>query len=141
MAYIITSYLLWLLYSFFEAVREANSKHFKSSANTLVEIKSPVIYWLQRALVLIILNLHLISHVTILWSILSTLSMIVIFPYIHSGTYFIIRNKLNPDSFVKGACENCIDAENKPSMYLNCKIRTKLALISIIIQLSIFFIK
>ena len=138
---ILTSYLLWLLYSFFEGVREANSKHFKSSSNTAVEIKSPLIYWLQRALVIIILNLHLISHVSILWTLLSTLSMIMIFPYVHSGTYFIIRNKLNPSIFIKGACENCSDEENKPSMNLDCKIRTKLALISIIIQLVIFFIK
>jgi hypothetical protein len=141
MVYIITSYLIWLLYSFFEGVREANSKHFKSSANTLIEIKSPIIYWLQRALVLVILNLHLISHVSILWTLLSTLSMILILPYVHSGTYFIIRNKLTPGLFVKGSCENCLNEENKPSMYLNCKIRTKLALISLIIQLVIFFIK
>lgn len=141
MVYLVTSYLLWLLYTFFEGVREANSKHFKSSSNTLVEIKSPIIYWLQRILILLIINIHLIYHVMMIWTILSLLSMVLIFPYLHSGTYFVIRHKLNPDTFTKGACEDCINNEERPSMYLDCKIRTKLALISIIIQLSIFFIK
>lgn len=141
MVYLVTSYLLWLLYTFFEGVREANSKHFKSSSNTLVEIKSPIIYWLQRILILLIINIHLIYHVTMIWTIISLLSMVLIFPYLHSGTYFVIRHKLNPDTFIKGACEDCINNEERPSMYLDCKIRTKLALISIIIQLSIFFIK
>ena len=141
MVYIITSYLLWLLYTFFEGVREANSKHFKSSANILTEVKSQPIYWFQRILILLILNIHLLSHVSILDVFFSTISMFLIFPYVHSGTYFLVRNKLNPIIFIKRACEDCNDSEEKPSMYLDCKIRTKLALISLVIQLLIFFIK
>jgi len=141
MFYLIISYLIWLLYSFFEGVREGNSKHFKSSANILTEIKSPIIYWSQRVLILLILNLHLLSHASILDVCFSTLSMLLIFPYVHSGTYFLIRNKLNPSIFTKGPCDDCDNNEEKPSMYLDCKIRTKLGLISIIIQLLIFFIK
>jgi hypothetical protein len=141
MYYLIISYLVWLLYSFLEGVREGNSKHFKSSSNTLTEVKSPPIYWSQRILILLILNIHLLSHVSILDVLFSTISMFLIFPYIHSGTYFLIRNKLNPSIFIKRACEDCNDVENRPSMYLDCKTRTKLALISIAIQLLILFIK
>ena len=141
MYYLIISYLIWILYSFFEGVREGNSKHFKSSANILTEVKSPVIYWFQRLLILLILNLHLLSHVSTLDVLFSTLSMFLIFPYVHSGTYFLIRNKLNPSIFIKGACDDCDNCDDRPSMYLDCKIRTKLALISIVIQLLIFFIK
>ena len=141
MVYIITSYLLWLLYTFFEGVREANSKHFKSSANILTEVKSQPIYWFQRILILLILNIHLLSHVSILDVFFSTISMFLIFPYVHSGTYFLVRNKLNPIIFTKRTCDDCDDTDDRPSMYLDFKIRTKLALISIVIQLLIFFIK
>ena len=141
MYYLIISYLIWIFYSFFEGVREGNSKHFKSSSNILTEIKSQPIYWSQRILILLILNIHLLSHVSILYVFFSTISMFLIFPYVHSGTYFLIRNKLNPSIFIKQSCEDCNDSEERPSMYLDCKIRTKLALISIVIQLLIFFIK
>lgn len=141
MYYLIISYLIWILYSFFEGVREGNSKHFKSSSNTLTEIKSLPIYWSQRILILLILNIHLLSHTSVLDVCFSAISMLLIFPYIHSGTYFLIRNKLNPVIFTKRTCDDCDDTDDRPSMYLDCKIRTKLALISIVIQLLIFFIK
>ena len=52
MVYIIISYILWNLYSFFEGVREANSKHHKDFSKSLRDIKSPMVYNIQRGLVL-----------------------------------------------------------------------------------------
>lgn len=140
MIYIIISLLLWNLYAFFEGVREANSKHHKEFSKSLTDIKSPIIYNLQRGLVLIIINLHLLSHVS-WWSILSTIGMVLVFPYIHNRTYFLMRNKLNPGIFTKGPCEDCQNLEEQPSMYLKHSLRTKLALIGLIIIAVICFIK
>jgi len=140
MFYIIISNLLWILYAFFEGLREANSKHHKNLSKSLIEIKSPLVYNAQRLIVLIIINLHLWSHITYL-AIFSTISMAIMFPYIHNGTYFLIRNKLNPSIFTKGTCEDCDIKMEQPSDYLNRNLRTKLALIGLIIQISICFIK
>ena len=140
MVYIIISYILWNLYSFFEGVREANSKHHKDFSKSLRDIKSPMVYNIQRGLVLFILGLHLFSHIS-WWAILSTVAMALMFPYIHNVTYFLIRNKLNPGIFTKGPCEDCQNKEERPSMYLIHSLRTKLALIGLIIAILVCFIK
>ena len=140
MLYIIISHILWNLYSFFEGVREANSKHHKDFSKSLTDIKSPAVYNMQRGLVLFILGLHLFGHIS-WWAILSTLAMALMFPYIHNGTYFLIRNKLNPGIFTKGPCEDCKNVEERPSMYLIHSLRTKLALIGLIIAILVCFIK
>ena len=140
MGYIIIYLILWNLYSFFEGVREANSKHHKEFSKSLTDIKSPIIYNLQRGLVLLIINLHLLTHIS-WWALLSLPAMALIFPYIHNGTYFLMRNKLNPNIFTKGSCEDCQNKEEQPSMYLKNSIRTNLALIGLIILVIICFIK
>jgi hypothetical protein len=140
MTYIIISHILWILYSFFEGVREANSKHHKEFSKSLTDVKSTMIYNLQRGLVLIIISLNLLSHIS-WWASISTLSMALMFPYIHNGTYFLMRNKLNPSIFTKGPCEDCSNKEEQPTMYLIHNSRTKLALIGLIIQIAICFIK
>jgi len=140
MFYIILSNLLWMLYSLFEGVREANSKHHKNLSKSLIEIKSPLIYNAQRLIVLFVINLHLWSHISYL-AIFSTIAMSLMFPYIHNGTYFLIRNKLNPSIFPKKACEDCDVEIEQPSDYLSSKIRTKLFLIGLAIQIIICFIK
>jgi len=140
MIYIIISHILWILYSFFEGVREANIKHHKEFSKSVTDVKSTKIYILQRGLVLFIITFNLLNSIG-LWGLISTLSMILMFIYIHNGTYFLMRDKLSPGIFTKGHCQDCPNENERPTMYLTNNLRTKLALIGLIIQIVVCFIK
>jgi hypothetical protein len=131
--------IIWAIYALFEGVREGNSQHHKTSSKSLFEINVPIIYNCQRALVLFVIALYL-STIS-LTAVLSVIPMILIFPYIHNGTYFIIRNKLNPSTFTDGPNSDCDVDFERPSNYINANLRTKLALLGTILQILICFIK
>lgn len=139
MLVMIFTYFLWILYSFFEGVREANSKHHKEFSRSSTDIKG-IIFTLQRTLVLFIVNMHLFAHIS-WWSILTLISMGLLFPYIHNNTYLIIRHKLNPVDFPKCPNHDCEDKDDEPTMYVKYKFRWKLAVLAITIQVIICVLK
>ncbi len=138
---IIISNILCIIYAMLEGIREANAKHLESSSVSVVRINSSVIYNIQRLVVLSIIGLFLLWHTTsidILFNIASLISMALIFPYIHNNTYLIIRYKMNPYLTKSDESESIMD---KPTLYLKSKLRTKLAILGVISQIIIHFLK
>lgn len=137
MLHVIFTYLIWLFYSFLEGVREANLKHHLDNSKSFVCVRSPYIFNAQRILFLLLIALVLISTVkgTL---ILSLLSMVLTFPFIQIGTYFVIRNKLNPNSFTDLSAHNTKDDNEKTSIYIDYPKRFRLFMLGVILQLFIF---
>lgn len=88
---------LWLVYAYFEGTREAYYYH---ATNLLPSNQQPEVHILftwQRSVVMIIAAVCLIK-IGILSVILTVAGCVCLFSYIHDGSYYLWRNKLN--SFV-----------------------------------------
>ena len=136
MTYLILSFLFWILYSFFEGMKEANYNHHRDLSKSHTDIKK-TIYNIQRMLVLITVNINIINHISWL-ALISFISMLLIFPYIHNGIYFITRKKLNPIDFYDVSCQNI---KENPSICFKKHIRIKLALVGVLLFTLICSIK
>lgn len=141
MIYIIISLITWIIYTFFEGAREANYNHNRNSLKiSKPEINISLLCNIQRIFILSSIGFCLSSNISYTLIGLPILSMILIFPYIHNGTYFIIRNKLDPNVFTKGSSSNCNDVEDVPTIYLENKLRNNLAIIGLLILIIVLFI-
>jgi hypothetical protein len=132
--FIVFSNLLWGLYSIVEGFRDGFFYYYKKSShkNCFFEV-SPIII-LQRFLVLFTIGFFLLSHTSILVTLMILISMFLMFSFIYTGSYYYTRKKLNERS-------NPIILDN-----INYKINIKktiLMSIGIILQVfaCIFLIK
>lgn len=134
MIYIITTicYIFWILYSFIEGVREANFEEKKETSKSNTEMKSKL-HNIQRISVISIVSILLFSYIKFL-VILISISMLFIFPFIHNGTYLLTRNQLNPTRAI------CQDSNEKLTIKFSHKIRTRAAIIGIILLIVTFFL-
>jgi len=127
-------YIIWIVYIFFESAREANLRYQKITSKANMDIKTHVIHNVQKIMFLLVCMLLLCSRIG-WYSIPSIISMILILPYLHNNTYYLFREKLEQN-------KNCeLSCEEKPSFYMNCKIRKKLFVIGCILQIITFYIK
>lgn len=138
MLHVILTYLIWLLYSFLEGVREANLKHHLDNSKSFVCVRSSYIFNTQRFLFIFLIFLFLLFSVKGIL-LLSVLSMILTFPFIQIGTYFVIRNKLNPNSFNDLSAHNTKIDKEKTSIYIDYPKRFRLFILGVVLQLFIFF--
>lgn len=139
MTWTIISYLIWSIYISIEGFREANFKHLKRKMPK-IEMKVPKLCNIQRILVLSLLSYFLFTKVG-LWFIGIIIPMLLLTLFIHNGTYFYLRNKLNPNICDKGFCSDAIDKEETPSLYLKFKYRKYLAITGFILQIIICFLR
>lgn len=135
---LILSYTIWMVYSFLEGVREA----FSLQTTTFKKIKCAnwsTITFFQRFIFFLLLNYFIFSTIGILFCFVFSLGMIPLFYYIQNGTYFLIRNKMNPDIFKDGYSSDSSNID-RPSMYLRYKIRKFASIFGIIVQTLNWFI-
>ncbi len=118
--------LLWFIYSFSEGVREGYANHQKSLSSFRRETSDVVVFF-QRFLILLIFSYMIFDKGV--WSyLLFLIGASSIFIYIQNGTYFLIRNKLNPGIF------ELIKDNEKPDMYVNKYWRIRLAYLGVLSQ-------
>lgn len=134
MIYIITTicYIFWIVYSFFEGIREANFNQQKETSKSKTEMKTKL-HNIQRISVLSVITILLFYHIKLL-AILTIISMVLIFPFIHNGTYLLTRNRLNPTRIV------CRDIDEKLSIKLSYKLRVRAIVIGILLMIITFFL-
>lgn len=137
MAWTILSYLIWVSYILIEAIREANLDHLKRNM-VIDEVKSSVIVNVQRGIFLLVLVFGLASNAG-WWLLFNIIPLISVSFVIHNGTYFYLRNKLNPKIFKDTTSQNIPDSCESPSLYLDFKFRKYLALFALILQIVICF--
>ena len=78
--------LIWIAYSLTEGVREGFYWHYENNSKRVCNFNINPIFNLQRSLVLLITG-GFLAHTLGLFSLLSLIGMILIFPFFHNGTY------------------------------------------------------
>lgn len=134
---VILSYTVWMMYSFLEGVREAFGKQTK----TFKRLKCTnwtTITLIQRSIFFLLISYIIYLNVGCVQSLIFSVGMIPVFYYIQNGTYFLIKNKMNPNIFKDGYSSDAIDSDS-PVMYCKYDIRRLAVAIGIFIQPLIFF--
>jgi len=132
------AYLVWIMYSFLEGVREA----FSLNINTFRKIKCP--HWskitiFQRIIFFLLIGYFIFTSTSVAYALIFLTGMLPIFYYIQNGTYFLIRNKMNSDTFIDGYSSDAVISD-RPIMYWTWKVRSLATLFGILSQSLIWFI-
>lgn len=139
MIWTILSYIIWVLYLSIEGLREANFRHLRRK-NAKTEINLVKLCNIQRFFVLLLITFALFIKIG-WWGIPIMIPLILISPIFHNGTYFYLRNKLNPNIFKDKSQQDLDNDDEKPSIYLKFKLRKRLAILALILQFIICFIR
>lgn len=85
--------LLWTIFAVLEGTREA---HYYDAAVKMDKLHSNIhwMYLVQRSIVLFVIGITMCTAVL-------PISLALIFPYIHDGSYYAQRNDLNKDVYRK----------------------------------------
>lgn len=110
--------ILWGFYSFLEGIREGYYIHQKSLSAFNKVFRNPYLIYIQRFLILGIFS-YAMSRYGLTSMFLFTIGAIFVFSYIQNGTYFLVRNKLNPSLFCDKQSTTNVDLFNRPFTYLN----------------------
>lgn len=86
--------LIWIAYSMMDGFREGFYWHYRNNSRRTCEFEINRIFILQRFLVLSLVA-GLLVYSLGWYSLISTLSMMMMFSYFHNGTYYLTRNKLD----------------------------------------------
>ena len=93
--------LIWIGYSLTEGIREGFYWHYENISKKVCDFDVNPVFNLQRALVLLISGGFMV-HILGWYSLLSLLSMVLMFSFFHNGTYYYTRNKLSGKTYEKG---------------------------------------
>lgn len=140
-AMIITN-LVWVAYSILEGLREGFYWHFKGGSRPSLSSKDckfeihPV-FALQRGIVLLIIG-GLLYYTIGLYSIVSVLSMMLIFSFFHNGTYYSTRNKLDSMIYPLKWKDQSTTSTAKMTKIMTYKNRTLFMILGVIAQVFIY---
>ena len=90
----ITAILAWILYSVFEGIREG---YYFNANPTPTKFNIHILFNIQRIAVLTLIFIIAGN----IW-----IACCFMFPFIHDGAYYMTRNKLNKDVYLKGFWDN-----------------------------------
>ena len=92
--------LIWIAYSLTEGVREGFYWHYENNSKRVCNFNINPIFNLQRGLVVLKTG-GFLTYTLGLFSLLSLIGMVLIFPFFHNGTYYHTRNKLDERFYPK----------------------------------------
>ena len=95
MVQLILSYIVWILYAFFEGFRESFYWYLKAKLQLSKIMDLHSIFSLQRGLFLLIVFVSLFTELGFIGTTLYCISLALCFSFIHNGTYYITRDKLD----------------------------------------------
>lgn len=92
--------IIWIGYSLTEGIMEGFYWNYENKSKRICEFNVNRIFNLQRLLILLLTGGFLV-HTLGAYSLLCLLSMFLIFPFFHNGTYYYTRNKLDSNFYPK----------------------------------------
>lgn len=92
--------LLWVAYSLTEGIREGFYWHYENKSKRVCDFDVNPMFHLQRILVLILTGGFMV-HTLGWYSLLSLLSITLMFSFFHNGSYYYTRNKLDKEVYTK----------------------------------------
>lgn len=116
MIFLIINFIINIFFACFEGKREAvffyeninSSKPYTGNAHRLfVYLRS--CFWALTFVLLFIVNNYVMQHSigrSILYSTIGVFAEFLIFPFFHDGCYYLMRNKLDSNTYKKGFVDN-----------------------------------
>lgn len=133
----ITTNIAWIIYSILEGLREGFYWNFKSNSKIDNKFEIHPIFSIQRGIVLVLIGLLLFN--TIGWySILSVVSMMLVFSFFHNGTYYITRNKLDNNLYKLGWRDQSTTSTAKMTKIMTYRNRTIFMIVGILAEVFIY---
>ncbi len=124
-----------------EGLREGFYWHFKTNTNKDYQFEIHPVFAIQRGIVLILIGCLLIPSLG-WYSIISVLSMMLIFSFFHNGTYYKTRNKLDKRIYLLGWRDQSTTSTAKMTKIMTYRNRTIFMIIGSIVEVFIcLFIK
>jgi len=117
---IITAYIIWVLYSMLEGIKEAFLYNLRDY-NKKNPINEHIVFTIQRAVVLI-----LVCYID--WRIMFIAPFA--FPFFHDGAYYTTRNLLNNRIYPKRWFDQSNSSTARSTDFFTAEIRTIFAVIS-----------
>lgn len=125
--------LIWILYSVFEGVREGFYWKYKSTNNKESQFEVYPIFSMQRSLVLLLIGVLLFPSIG--WfSVISVLSMLLMFSFFHNGTYYKTKNKLDNGLYELGWMDHSPTTKTKITKLMTYRNRTILMIIGVLLE-------
>ena len=129
--------IAWILYSMLEGLREGFYWHFKSHSKKDCDFEIHPIFSLQRGVVLTLIGILLYTFIG--WqSIISVLSMMLIFSLFHNGTYYCTRHKLDESLYPKGWSDQSTTSTAKMTKIMTYRNRTIFMILGVLTQVFMF---
>ena len=129
--------IAWILYSMLEGLREGFYWHFKTNSRRDCNFEIHPIFSLQRGVVLTLIGILLYTFIG--WqSIISVVSMMLIFSYFHNGTYYCTRHKLDDRLYEKGWCDQSTTSTAKMTKIMTYRNRTIFMILGVLAQIFMF---
>ena len=114
--------ILWMLYSFFEGMREGFYWHYKSGSNTYNE---HFMWTIQRAIVLIMCCMYSEWYFVFIAALM--------FPFLHDGMYYTTRNVLSRGVYPRKWLDQSTTSTAISTKYFTPKTRTLCFLLGILL--------
>lgn len=125
--------IAWILYSMLEGLREGFYWHFKTNSRRDCNFEIHPIFSLQRGVVLTLIGILLYTFIG--WqSIISVVSMMLIFSFFHNGTYYCTRHKLDDRLYVKGWSDQSTTSTAKMTKIMTYRNRTIFMILGMLAQ-------
>lgn len=134
--------LIWIAYSLLEGLREGFYWHFKVNSRRECKFEIHPIFSLQRGLVLSIMC-GLMFYTFGWYSVINTVSMMLMFSFFHNGSYYCTRHKLDDKLYPKEWRDQSTTSTAKMTKIMTYRNRTIFMLIGLTAQIFtyIFLIK
>ena len=129
--------LIWIAYSMIDGFREGFYWHYRNNSRRTCEFEINRIFSLQRSLVILLISGFLV-HILGWFSLISTISMIMLFSYFHNGTYYLTRNKLDDKMYPMRWKD---ESRTLPVFYsglMKYNKRTVLMILGLVIQIFVY---
>lgn len=129
--------LIWITYSMMDGFREGFYWHYRNNSRRTCEFEINRIFSLQRSLVILLIAGFLV-HTLGWYSLISTVSMVMLFSYFHNGTYYLTRNKLDDKMYPMKWKD---ESKTLPVFYsglMRYNKRTVLMVLGLLIQIFVY---
>lgn len=130
--------IIWILYACIDGFKDGFYWHFKNTSLKNYKFEIHPIFSLQRGIVLLAIGTSLYYTIGI-YSLLSTLSMILMFSFFHNGMYYYIRNKLDSNIYKLKWKDQSITSTAKLTKIMTYENRTIFMIIGTLLQIFILY--